>query len=172
MDGPIWMRFSLNGCLPHWLKPYWNWWPWVNGQGHSDSMSIFSSYFSVSFSTVYLSSLMFDHSQGQNLILKVTDVEVSAFSECFLCFYTSTKSWRGYIFTPVCLCVCVYVFVCLCVRISCEQNSSRTDTPIWTQFLLNGSLQHWLGPYWSWWPWGQRSRSQWLNVHFFFIILC
>ena len=22
-------------------------------------------------------------------------------------FYTSTKSWRGYIFTSVCLCVCV-----------------------------------------------------------------
>ena len=24
-------------------------------------------------------------------------------------FYTSTKSWRGYIFTAVCLCVCVSV---------------------------------------------------------------
>ena len=31
----------------------------------------------------------------------------------------------------VCLCVC------LCVRISCEQNFSRTDVPIWTRFLLN-----------------------------------
>ena len=29
--------------------------------------------------------------------------------------YTSTKSWRGYIFTPVCLCVCVCVCVCLSV---------------------------------------------------------
>ena len=24
---PIWTRFSLNGCLPHWLETYWNWWP-------------------------------------------------------------------------------------------------------------------------------------------------
>ena len=32
--------------------------------------------------------------------------------------YTSTKSWRGYIFTSVCLCVCLSVClsVCLCVR--------------------------------------------------------
>ena len=48
---------------------------------------------------------------------KVRDVEMSAFSECFLfCFYTSTKSWRGYIFTAVCLCVCVACY-------SCKQNS-------------------------------------------------
>ena len=34
-------------------------------------------------------------------------------------FYTSTKSWRGYIFTTVCLCVCVCVSVsvCVCVRV-------------------------------------------------------
>ena len=58
--------------------------------------------------------------------------------------YTSTKSWRGYIFTSVCLCVCVSV----CVSNSaCEQNSSRTDAPIWTRFSLNGCLAHWLGPY-------------------------
>ena len=62
-------------------------------------------------------------------------------------FYTSTKSWRGYIFIAVCLCVC------LCVRNSCEQNSSRTDAPILTRFLLNGCLQHWHGPNWNWWPW-------------------
>ena len=36
-------------------------------------------------------------------------------------FYTSTKSWRGYIFTSVCLCVCVCVRLCL-----------------WTKFHLNG----------------------------------
>ena len=28
-DEQIWTRFSLNGCLEHWLKPYGNWWPWV-----------------------------------------------------------------------------------------------------------------------------------------------
>ena len=32
----IWTRFSLNGCLQHWLGLHWNWWPWVKGQGHSD----------------------------------------------------------------------------------------------------------------------------------------
>ena len=39
-------------------------------------------------------------------------------------------------FTAVCLCVCQSV--CLCVRVSCEQNSSRTDEPIWTRFSLKG----------------------------------
>ena len=29
-------------CSPR-LKPYWNWWPGVKGQGHSDVISIFSS---------------------------------------------------------------------------------------------------------------------------------
>ena len=47
------------------------------------------------------------------------------------------------------VCVCV----CLCVRNSCEQNSSRTDAPIWMQFSLNGCLSHWLEPYWNGWPW-------------------
>ena len=36
-------RFSLNGCLTHWFEPYWNRWPWVKGQGHSDVIPIFSS---------------------------------------------------------------------------------------------------------------------------------
>ena len=49
--------------------------------------------------------------------------------------------------------VCVSVCVCLCVQNSCEQNSSRTDVPIWTRFSLNGCLQHWQEPYWNWWPW-------------------
>ena len=65
---------------------------------------------------------------------------------CLSSFYTSTKSWRGYIFTAVCLCVCLS-------RNSCERNSSRTDAPIWTRFSLNGCFYHWLGPYWIWWPW-------------------
>ena len=69
--------------------------------------------------------------------------------------YTSLKSWRGCIFTPVflCVCVCVCVSVCLCVLISCEQSSSQTDAPIWTRFSLDGCVLHWLGPYWNWWPW-------------------
>ena len=32
--------------------------------------------------------------------------------------HTSTKSWRGNIFTPVCLCVCVCVCVCMSVCMS------------------------------------------------------
>ena len=35
-DELIWARFSLNGCLLYWLKPYWNWLPWVKGQSHRD----------------------------------------------------------------------------------------------------------------------------------------
>ena len=53
-----------------------------------------------------------------------------------------------------CLSVCVSVCLSVCVSGSaCEQNSSRTDTPIWTWFSLNGCLLHWLKPYWNWWPW-------------------
>ena len=37
---PIWTRFSLNGCVEHWLKPYWNWLPWVKSQGHCDRKCI------------------------------------------------------------------------------------------------------------------------------------
>ena len=40
--------------------------------------------------------------------------------------------------------------MCVCLS-ACEKKSSRTDTPIWTLFLLNGSLLHWLKPYWNWW---------------------
>ena len=107
------------------------------------------------------------HSGGSNILNLVHEVN-----------YTFTKSWRSYIFTSVCLslyvCVCVCVCVCLCVCVSnstCEQNSSRTDEPIWTRFSLNGCLAHWLGPF-ILVTLGQRSRSQWLNIHFFFIILC
>ena len=64
-----------------------------------------------------------------------------------LFYYTSTKSWRGYIFTAVCLCVCVSVCLCVCVSGTyCEQNSSRTDAQIWTRFSLNGCFPHWLAP--------------------------
>ena len=32
----IWMRFMLHDWLLLWLGPYWNWWPFVKGQGHSN----------------------------------------------------------------------------------------------------------------------------------------
>ena len=50
-------------------------------------------------------------------------------------YYTSTKSRRG-----------LYFHFCLsvCPMFSCEQNSSRTDEPIWMRFSLNGCFLHWL----------------------------
>ena len=65
--------------------------------------------------------------------------------------YTSTKSWRGCIFTAICLCVCLCVCLSVCLSGSaCEQNSSRTDEPIWTRFSLNGCIPQWLKLCWHW----------------------
>ena len=55
---------------------------------------------------------------------------------------TPPRNHGGVIFSLQFVCVCV----CLCVRISCEQNSSRTDVPIWMRFSLNGCLPHWSNP--------------------------
>ena len=64
--------------------------------------------------------------------------------------------WLSYLITPPRIrggVIFSLQFVCVCVRlISCEQNSSRKDSPIWTRFSLNGCLLHWLGLYWNWWP--------------------
>ena len=57
-------------------------------------------------------------------------------------YYNSMKSRRGYILTAVCLPVCVSV----CPALLVNKNSSRKDHPIWTRFLLNGCLPHWLKP--------------------------
>ena len=37
-DALIWTRFSLNACLLHWCESFWNWWPWVKGQGLRNSL--------------------------------------------------------------------------------------------------------------------------------------
>ena len=50
-------------------------------------------------------------------------------------FYTSTKSWRSYIFTAVCLCVCVCVSVSVCQALLVNKIPAEW---IWTQFSLNG----------------------------------
>ena len=91
----------------------------------------------------------------------------------FVHFYISTKSWRGYIFTAVCLCVCrsVCLSVCLSVRHF-----------LWTKFQPNGYTD--LDAVFGKWliislartqlkmvTFDQRSRSQWLNNHFFLLIL-
>ena len=70
----------------------------------------------------------------------------------------------------VCVCVMVCVWWCVCVSVS-EQNSSRTEAPIWTRFLLNGCLLHWLGPYWNWWHWVKsQGQSDTISIFFFTIL--
>ena len=58
-------------------------------------------------------SLTLTKGQGHTKRSKITDMDVSAFSECFLFdvyFYTSTKLWRGYILLQfVCVSVCLSV---------------------------------------------------------------
>ena len=81
--------------------------------------------------------------------------------------YTITKSWRGYIFTPVCLCVCVCLSLCVSVCPDFLWTKFRPNAQIWTLFLLNGCLQLWLEPYWNWWPWVKgpgHSDSIWLSI--------
>ena len=66
--------------------------------------------------------------------------------------------------------MCVCVWWCVCVSVS-EQNSSRTEAPIWTRFLLNGCLLHWLGPYWNWWHWVKsQGQSDTISIFFFTIL--
>ena len=43
--------------LAHWFGPYWNWWPWVKGQGHSGSISIFLHNFLL-ISLLYISAFV------------------------------------------------------------------------------------------------------------------
>ena len=62
-----------------------------------------------------------------------------------LYFFTPPRNRGGVIFSLqfVCVSVCLSVCVCVCVCVrlfSCEQNSSRTNAPIWTRFSLNGCL--------------------------------
>ena len=60
-------------------------------------------------------------------------------------FFTPPRNRGGVIFSMQF--VCVSLCVCVCVSgTSCEQNSSRTNAPIWTRFSLNGCLPHWLEP--------------------------
>ena len=83
-------------------------------------------------------------------------------------FYTSTKSWRSYIFTAVCLCVCV----CLCVRLFLW---TKFQSNIWTDLEAVFAKRLLSALAWTLFKLvtlGQRSRSQWLKIHFFFIILC
>ena len=82
-------------------------------------------------------------------------------------YYTSTKSWRGYIFTAVCLCVCLCVCVCVCVRhflwTKFQPNECTELDAVFARWLLPALAQTLLNLV----TLGQRSRSQWRNTHFF-----
>ena len=83
-------------------------------------------------------------------------------------YYTSTKSWRGYIFTAVCLSVCV----CLCVQFflwtKFQPNGCTNLDAVFAKWLLTALTRTLLNLV----TFGRRSRSQWRNTRFFFIILC
>ena len=57
-----------------------------------------------------------EHDVRLKSYVKVTDVEVSAFSECFMC-----------VFVCVCVCVSVCVFLCVCVFLSSKQEIPTTS---------------------------------------------
>ena len=92
--------------------------------------------------------------------------------------YTSTKSWKSWIFIAVCLyvyvCLCVSVCVCVCVCVSvCQwKNFEQKNAPIWTRFSLNGCIPHWLGPYSNMRQWVKGQGYSDGILFFFFIIPC
>ena len=84
----------------------------------------------------------------------------------FTYFYTSTKSWRDYIFTAVCLCVCVCVCVCLFVCPALLVNKIPAEwfidlNTVFTKWLLIALAQTLLKLL----TLGQRLRSLWRNTH-------
>ena len=99
----------------------------------------------------------------------------------------SIQNWTrwGWIFTPpqnrggvifslqfVCVCVCVCVSVCLfvytCVRFCLWTKFQSNGCTVFAKGLLTALAQTLLKLV----TLGQRSRSQWRNTHFFFIVLC
>ena len=86
-------------------------------------------------------------------------------------YHTYMISWRGYIFTAVCLCVCLCVCVYVCVRLCLwtkfQPNRRTHFDAVLSKWLLVTLARSLLKSV----TLGQRSRSQWLNI-FFFIILC
>ena len=78
--------------------------------------------------------------------------------------YTSTLSWRGFIFTAVCLCVSVSLS-CLCVRLclwtTFQQNGCTALDAVFAKWLLATLAR----PLLHLVTLCQRSRSQWLNIN-------
>ena len=87
-------------------------------------------------------------------------------------FFTPPRNRGGVIFSLqfvcVCVCVCLYVCVQLCLWTKFQPNGCTDLDAVFAKRLLSTLAQTLLKLV----TLGQRSRSQWLNIHFFFIILC
>ena len=76
--------------------------------------------------------------------------------------YTSTKSWRGYIFTAVCLCVCVCLSVCPIFLWTKFQPNRCTDLDaVFAKWLLKTLARTLLNLV----TLGPRSRSRWPKMY-------
>ena len=88
-------------------------------------------------------------------------MEVYAFSECFLSFFTPPQNHGGVIFLLQFVCVSVCVFVCVCVSdiflLTKFQPNGQTDLDaVFANWLLSALAQTILNLV----TLGQRSRSQ------------
>ena len=93
-DTPILIRFSLNGCFPHWLKLYWILWPWVKGHGHSDVIVIFSyDSLLISLPCILVSQLSYVWSKWNS----VYNLDKPVVDLCLICIkfkWKMTSLWR------------------------------------------------------------------------------
>ena len=94
-------------------------------------------------------------------------LKVTFFLSFFFLFLHLHEIVEGlYFYFSLSVCVCMCLSVCLSV---CEQNADRTTTPILTRSSLLTAVARTLLKLVTL---GQRSRSQWRNIYFSFIILC
>ena len=94
-----------------------------------------------------------------------TTAEFFLIRSTFLHFYTYTKSWRGYIFTAVCLCVCLSVCLSVCPALlvnKFQPNGWTGLDTVFAKWLLTALVWTLLKLV----TLGQRLRSQWRNMHF------
>ena len=85
-------------------------------------------------------------------------------------FFTPPQNRGGVIFLLqfVCVCVCVCVCVRLCLWTNFQPNGCTDLDAVFTKWLPLALARTLLNLV----TFGQRSRSQWCNSHFFFIIHC
>ena len=103
-----------------------------------------------------------------NILLQLSDCDIFILITIVITrnYYTSTKSWRSYIFTAVCLCVCLCVCVYVSVRIflwtKLQPNGCTDLDAVFAKWLLPSLAQTQLNLV----TLGLRSRSQWRITHF------